>query len=185
LRRTTHVIVFHPWFEWFILLCIAFSSVLLALDDPSADFAPAWLDALEMFFLAVFLLELVLKVVSMGLIGAKGAYLRKGWNILDASIIIIGVVSAAIDPGPGRDSCEYCAALKVSLVHATPVRAHTHARMRAQVLRTFRLLRPLRLISRFEGLRLVVNAIIASVPVVIQVCCRLDTEGYVRNKKRL
>ena len=46
----------------------------------------------EYFFLAVFAIEGLLKIIAYGFVMHPGAYLRNGWNILDFSIVVIGYV---------------------------------------------------------------------------------------------
>lgn len=44
----------------------------------------------EYFFIVVFTIEAVLKIVAYGFAFHPGAYLRNGWNILDFAIVVIG-----------------------------------------------------------------------------------------------
>lgn len=88
------------------------------------------------FFLAFYTFEMTLKIFGMGFILSKGSYLRDTWNILDFFIIVIGYVSIFIS-GSG---------LNISS------------------LRALRVLRPLRTITKIEGLRLLVTALISALP---------------------
>jgi hypothetical protein len=47
------------------------------------------LESLEHFIFAFFLLEMVIKMVAMGVLGKKG-YMQDPWNRLDFVIIIVG-----------------------------------------------------------------------------------------------
>ena len=89
----------------------------------------------------------MLKIVSLGfIINGENSYLRSGWNILDFAIVIVSVVSLGGTSG--------LSALKA--------------------LRTLRVLRHLRLISRAGNLKIAINALIRSVPSVVDVlliCC--------------
>merc|ERR1719473_417595 len=73
----------------------------------------------------------------------KGAYLRDAWNILDFVIVIVSIISLAAAGVPGLKSL--------------------------RSLRTLRVLRPLRLVNRYPGLKLVVNALLASGPKILDV----------------
>ena len=86
----------------------------------------------------IFVLEMLLKVVDCGIVLHHGAYLHDPWNVLDSFIVLISVVSVT---GAGD--------LPASALKA---------------LRMFRTLRPLRLMSRNQGMRMVVNCIIGSLP---------------------
>ena len=87
-------------------------------------------------FLVLYTIEMVLKILGMGFILNKGSFLRDSWNILDFIIVTSGYVSIMMQGGG---------------VDISP-------------LRSFRVLRPLRTISGIEGLRLIVSAILASMP---------------------
>ena len=80
---------------------------------------------------------MVLKVIALGFVG-EGGYLRNSWNVLDFLIVVIGILLQATK---GNDSL---ASLKS--------------------LRTFRALRPIRMASRNEGMKIVVNALFQSIP---------------------
>ncbi|KAK3102999.1 hypothetical protein FSP39_015655 [Pinctada imbricata] len=94
----------------------------------------------EYIFLVIFTLEAIMKIIAYGFVLHSGAYLRNGWNILDFIIVIIGIVSTIMN------------AIEL---HGFDVKA----------LRAFRVLRPLRLVSRAPSLQVVLNAILrAMVP---------------------
>lgn len=44
----------------------------------------------EPYFLAIFTVECVLKIIAFGFILHKGSYLRSGWNILDFIVVVSG-----------------------------------------------------------------------------------------------
>jgi hypothetical protein len=84
----------------------------------------------------VFVLEACLKIVALGfLLNGRTSYLRSGWNILDFCIVSISLMSLF-------SSNDDYSSLKA--------------------LRTLRVLKPLRLISRNESLKIVINALIRS-----------------------
>jgi hypothetical protein len=78
---------------------------------------------------------MVLKILGKGFIFNRNAYLRDAWNIMDFMIIISGYFSIFASSSINISS-----------------------------LRVFRVLRPLRTITKIEGLRLLVNALIAALP---------------------
>eukprot|EP00968_Pinguiococcus_pyrenoidosus_P016025 scaffold1505_cov256-Pinguiococcus_pyrenoidosus.AAC.25 len=134
LRRACLRVIDHPRFESGVMVLIVLSSVALALDDPLKDTASPQQRAVyaaDLAFTALFTLELVLKVLALGVRG----YLGDVWNGLDAFVVLISLVN-------------------VSYSGAGPVKG----------LRALRALRPLRMISRFEELKLIVDALVLSVP---------------------
>ena len=131
--------VTHKRFEAFIILLIVISSILLAIDSPhikDKGFKDA-LAGLDTLFVALFTVEAAMKIVAMGAVG-QGAYFWNGWNILDFVIVIIGIVLQVAGDDP-----------KLSALKA---------------LRTFRALRPLRVASRSENMKVVVNALFLTLP---------------------
>jgi Ion transport protein len=48
------------------------------------------LDKIDIVFTATFALEAILKIIAMGFIIHKFAYLRQGWNVIDFFIAIAG-----------------------------------------------------------------------------------------------
>lgn len=132
-------VVCHRHFDNMILVVIFVSSVCLALDSPRNDPSGTLASVLIWFDIAltsIFSAELVLKVIARGLWVGDGAFLGSGWNMLDATIVVVSVMSLATSGSLGA----------------------------VKSFRTLRVLRPLRLISRNEGLKLVVNCLFSAVP---------------------
>ena len=76
------------------------------------------------------------KVVAMGFILNEGSYLRDSWNILDFIIIFSGYVGMIL-AGSG---------------------------LNLSVLRSFRVIRPLRTISSIQGLKVIVSSLMNAIP---------------------
>lgn len=91
----------------------------------------------DRFFTLTFTGELIVKVVAMGFVMHKGAYLRDAWNVLDFAVVVVGLSSFA-------DKSEGSRLLSV--------------------MRCFRVLRPLRTITVIPGMRHVVSTVVASLP---------------------
>jgi hypothetical protein len=127
-------------FDNLILACILVSSFCMALDDPRADpssTVSVFLRSLNNVFSVVFLSEMLMKQVAFGLIIGKGAYWRNSWNVLDGTVVVISIIDwAAADSGMTM----------------------------LKTLRILRAFRPLRVVSKRENLRLVVNTLFKSVP---------------------
>ena len=47
-------------------------------------------EQIEYIFLAIFTLEVILKIIAYGLCLHPNAYLRSGWNLLDFIIVVVG-----------------------------------------------------------------------------------------------
>ncbi|XP_068125554.1 voltage-dependent L-type calcium channel subunit alpha-1S [Hyperolius riggenbachi] len=141
-------------FEMIILLTIFSNCVALAIFLPmpedDTNSTNTVLEKIEYIFLFIFTIEASLKIVAYGLILHTDAYLRNGWNVLDFTIVSVGVFSVVLEqihklqgiPAPGKGSG-----------------------FNVKALRAFRVLRPLRLVSGVPSLQVVLNSIIkAMVP---------------------
>ncbi|XP_069693168.1 muscle calcium channel subunit alpha-1 isoform X2 [Periplaneta americana] len=131
-------------FEYLILLTIFANCVALAVYTPypnsDSNSTNLYLEKIENVFLAIFTVECVMKIIAYGLVAHPGAYLRNGWNLLDFTIVVIGLLSSA---------------LSNLMKEGFDVKA----------LRAFRVLRPLRLVSGVPSLQVVLNSILrAMVP---------------------
>ena len=47
-----------------------------------------WIDSFEIYFTVAFCIECVFKIISMGFIMGKGAYLKDSWNWLDFTVVV-------------------------------------------------------------------------------------------------
>lgn len=119
-----------------IFVVILWSSVMLCFEDYTLRSKPELKSLLYNFdvFFAIFFA--IEFAIKIVALGVKG-YFRIGWNWLDFLLVVIGIVSVAV-------SSEDAEALTA--------------------LRTLRALRPLRAVSRWEGMRIIVDALCQSIP---------------------
>ncbi|XP_032920179.1 sodium channel protein type 2 subunit alpha-like isoform X3 [Catharus ustulatus] len=144
LRKTCYKIVEHNWFESFIVFMILLSSGALAFEDiyiEQRKTVKILLDYADKIFTYVFILEMLLKWVAYGF----QTYFTNAWCWLDFLIVDVSLVSLV------------ATALGFSEFGAI------------KSLRTLRALRPLRALSRFEGMRVVVNALTGAIPSIMNV----------------
>jgi voltage-dependent calcium channel T type alpha-1G len=96
---------------------------------------------------------MILQAVSTGLLYGENAYFKSGWNIMDGTLVIVSLVDTFISVVFGQTSKIF------------------------DILRVFRLvraLRPLRVINRAPGLKLVVQTLLSSLkPIgnIVLICC--------------
>jgi len=140
-RQTVHKITTSKCLDGIIIPVILISCVLMAMESPGKE-PPAWMEAWDRVALALFTVEMVLRMIDLGLWRAPEAYLRTGWNCLDFFIVITGFLDIALS-----EFLEGSASL---------------AGLKA--MRLIRTLRPLRLISRAEGMKQCFNCLITSLP---------------------
>ena len=140
IRKLAYRTITAPLFDVVILSCIVLSSIMMACEAPALEDNEIFMDVVlyvDYVVTVIFVIEMCLKLIALGLMGEKSAYLTSGWNVLDGLIVTVSVLSLAL------------ANLDLEWVRA---------------LRVLRVLRPLRMISRIPELRVVVNALLASFP---------------------
>jgi hypothetical protein len=135
------------YFDIFIVFGIITSCVFLIIEPPYTDItdypdqaepeAPLvsfyTMNELSKFFTFFFLVELVCRVMGQGFLFTKHAYLKDGWNRIDAVVVMFSVI-------------ELSGILEGSSL--------------AKVVRLARALKPLRLIKRNPGMRLIIDALV-------------------------
>ncbi|XP_058513176.1 sodium channel protein type 5 subunit alpha isoform X1 [Ochotona princeps] len=144
LRKTCYRIVEHSWFETFIIFMILLSSGALAFEDIYLDerkTIKALLEYADKMFTYVFVLEMLLKWVAYGF----KKYFTNAWCWLDFLIVDVSLISLVANT--------------LGFAEMGPIKS----------LRTLRALRPLRALSRFEGMRVVVNALVGAIPSIMNV----------------
>mmetsp|Transcript_22297 Transcript_22297/g.67001 ORF Transcript_22297/g.67001 Transcript_22297/m.67001 type:complete len:1396 (-) Transcript_22297:228-4415(-) len=142
-RQWAFSVVTHKRFDDVILIFIVVSSLALAIEDPVNRDAEVneVLRYFDFVFAAIFTAEMLLKWVSLGLIGHDGAYMRSGWNNLDMFIVFSSLIAIILVESLGEAS------------EASSVR----------ILRLMRVLRPLRSVHRIPKLQMVVECLFQSV----------------------
>ncbi|XP_045692258.1 sodium channel protein type 4 subunit alpha isoform X2 [Phyllostomus hastatus] len=144
LRRACFKIVEHNWFETFIVFMILLSSGALAFEDIYIEQRPTIRTILEYtdkVFTYIFIIEMLLKWVAYGF----KVYFTNAWCWLDFLIVDVSIISLAAN---------WMGYSELGAIKS---------------LRTLRALRPLRALSRFEGMRVVVNALLGAIPSIMNV----------------
>lgn len=86
------------YFDKLVLIIIVCDSVLMAMYDysDSNEARNALFDKIGTVFSFLYLGELLVKVISIGLVLNKTAYLRDGWNVIDITVVISGIVTVFV-----------------------------------------------------------------------------------------
>lgn len=133
--------------EFAIIGLIIVSSVMLAIDNPlnnPKDMLSIVMNYMDIGITCCFALESLLKIITFGLIiNGPGSYLRATWNIVDFSVVVASIVSLSLASNENLNMIK--------------------------IFRLFRVLRPIRMISKNEGLKISLSALILSVPGIINV----------------
>ncbi|XP_074971507.1 voltage-dependent L-type calcium channel subunit alpha-1S-like isoform X2 [Phalacrocorax aristotelis] len=140
-------------FEIIILLTIFANCVALAIYLPmpedDTNVANSSLEKIEYAFLIFFAIEAMLKIIAYGFLFHTDAYLRNGWNVLDFSIVSLGLITMTLEQVNAKQGGT----------------SGGKGGFDVKALRAFRVLRPLRLVSGVPSLQVVLNSIIkAMVP---------------------
>ena len=75
------------FFEGATITVIVLNSIVLALEDPTAEQQDSFFILIDYIFLALYTLEMFLKIFGQGFLMNSGAYLRDYWNMLDFVIV--------------------------------------------------------------------------------------------------
>ena len=143
-RQVCFKVVENSKFEMAMTVIILASSGSLAIDNPLLDPQTNLVKALQVcdvIFTGMFVGELIAKVLAYGLLLGKNAYLRNGWNVLDLIVVLVSILNLS-SLGPGNF---------------------------LKSLRILRVMRPLRMVKRLPGLKVVVDALLLSFPSVADV----------------
>ncbi|KAJ0403413.1 hypothetical protein P43SY_003984 [Pythium insidiosum] len=154
-RRRVIWLVTSPLFDRVVLVLIMTNSIVLALPDLSKTNPDGTLDSADSLrnaiandadrvFTILFFIECSLKIIAMGLMGERGAYLLDPWNWIDFAVVFVGIV-AAIPRVPDVSG-----------------------------LRAFRVLRPLRFLNAVPGIKKLVTALLKSIPELLSVVAFLS-----------
>ncbi|XP_070559615.1 voltage-dependent L-type calcium channel subunit alpha-1D-like isoform X5 [Ptychodera flava] len=138
-RKFCYFICNHSYFANVVLVLILISSAMLAAEDPlNADkHRNNILNLFDYAFTAIFSVEIMLKVISYGLILHKGSFCRNTFNLLDLLVVCVSIISYPLSNYKG-----------ISAV---------------KILRVLRVLRPLRAINRAKGLKHVVQCVFVAI----------------------
>lgn len=126
---------------------IAINSLLLVLDSPSLEdeYQKKTINSLLGIISYIFIAECLVKIIAAGFVFGPTTYLKDGWNVLDFVIVVFSILTIVFEAMLDSD---------VSFIKG---------------FRSLRALRPLKVVSKNEGIKTVVNAIFQSIPSLFQV----------------
>ncbi|XP_048586351.1 sodium channel protein 1 brain isoform X2 [Nematostella vectensis] len=135
MRYKVRRLVEHKVFEGIILFLIAASSISLAFEDVYLDSKPTLKQVLQILNILFAVIFTVEMLLKWIGLGFK-TYFTNPWNILDFVIVIVSLATIF-----GNDQIAFIRSL-----------------------RTLRAFRPLRAISRFEGMKVVITSLLHAIP---------------------
>ncbi|KAM6156136.1 voltage-dependent T-type calcium channel subunit alpha-1H [Rhynchocyon petersi] len=149
-------VIAHKMFDHVVLVFIFLNCITIALERPDIDPGSTervFLSVSNYIFTGIFVAEMMVKVVALGLVSGEHAYLQSSWNVLDGLLVLVSLADIVVAMASAGGA-------KILGV--------------LRVLRLLRTLRPLRVISRAPGLKLVVETLISSLrPIgnIVLICC--------------
>ncbi|NWR24703.1 CAC1H protein, partial [Emberiza fucata] len=155
-RVTCQKVIAHKMFDHVVLVFIFLNCITIALERPDIDPLSTeriFLSVSNYIFTAIFVVEMMVKVVALGFFSGENTYLQSSWNVLDGVLVFVSIIDIIV-------SMASAGGAKILGV--------------LRVLRLLRTLRPLRVISRAPGLKLVVETLISSLrPIgnIVLICC--------------
>jgi len=126
---------------WFdkVILVIIIVNCVFLAMDNEVDFVSKYSDQIDIIFLVIYTIEMLLKIIAMGFFMRPHSYLRDYWNILDFMVVIFGWIAL--------------------ILNANDISS----------IRVIRILRPLRTINSIPGMSGLVQTILNSVPILIDI----------------
>ncbi|XP_069544532.1 LOW QUALITY PROTEIN: voltage-dependent T-type calcium channel subunit alpha-1I-like [Brachyistius frenatus] len=146
----------HRVFDPVILLFILMNCVTIAMERPGINlnsWERAFISMSSTVFTVIFLMEMLIKVLALGLFVGPQSYCRSPWNIMDGMLVVLSLIHITIRLTTGDEN---------------------HMLGILKILRLLRTFRPLRVIKRAPKLKLAVEALMASMrPMgnITLICC--------------
>eukprot|EP00112_Aurelia_sp_Birch-Aquarium-sp1_P010828 Seg2299.5 transcript_id=Seg2299.5/GoldUCD/mRNA.D3Y31 product="Cation channel sperm-associated protein 2" protein_id=Seg2299.5/GoldUCD/D3Y31 len=169
--RTKHTIPLGPWAKLvvenkrvknFMLILIILDSIVLGIqaeisetNHSSHQYLKIFLDIFDYLSLLMFILEILLKWVD-----GFFQFWKNGWNVFDFFVTVMSLVPELIEVAAPQDS-------------------DTKLKIVARNLRTFRILRSLKVVSRFAQLRIIVLTMLKALKSMAFILMLLATLLYI------
>jgi len=155
-------------FEGVILSLIIVSSITLVIDNPLSDPDSSEImlvGYLDNCFTILFTIEMMIKIVAMGFVFQSSTlkqrgfepYIKNPWNMLDFIVVVSSLFDFII-------TLQTQFSIKTADDDPDANKATAQSLQSLKALRALRALRPLRMISRNKGMKLIVNALLSSLP---------------------
>ena len=136
------------FFDNFTTAVILVNSVMMMWNNPTDTNPDPIFEQAESVFLVLYTGEMILKILGMGFIFGKTAYLKDSFNILDFIIVLSSLAALGDEPPAATSAAGDDEDPGFSMAS----------------LRAFRVLRPLRTVSSVKGLKVLMVALISALP---------------------
>lgn len=94
IQKLISIVVFDPFTELFIILCILINTLFMALDSDDVDpHVRGILEKGNYFFTTTFAIEASMKIMAL----SPKFYFREGWNVFDAIIVALSLLELCLE----------------------------------------------------------------------------------------
>jgi hypothetical protein len=131
-------IVTHNLFGAVSLLVIFLNSITLAYEDPIHGQQVEFFKYIEAYFIWIYTIEVILKIIAFGFYFGENAFIKNSWNFLD----LIIVVTSWLPTGEGSNET-------------------------LQSMRSLRVLRPLKTVSKSKSLQVILHSLSNSISLLL------------------
>uniref|UniRef100_G1PH91 Ion transport domain-containing protein n=1 Tax=Myotis lucifugus TaxID=59463 RepID=G1PH91_MYOLU len=98
-RASCQKIIAHKMFDHVVLVFIFLNCITIALERPDIDPGSTervFLNVSNYIFTAIFVAEMTVKVVALGLVSGEHAYPQSSWNVLDGLLVLVSLVDIIV-----------------------------------------------------------------------------------------
>uniref|UniRef100_A0A452RC35 Calcium voltage-gated channel subunit alpha1 H n=1 Tax=Ursus americanus TaxID=9643 RepID=A0A452RC35_URSAM len=98
-RVSCRKVIAHKMFDHVVLVFIFLNCITIALERPDIDPGSTervFLSVSNYIFTAIFVAEMMVKVVALGLVSGDHAYLQSSWNVLDGLLVLVSLVDIVV-----------------------------------------------------------------------------------------
>ncbi|KAI0983921.1 hypothetical protein GJ496_006977 [Pomphorhynchus laevis] len=153
IRIFCHYVVNLHHFDLFIIMIISASSIALAAEDPVYDDSRRnkILNYFDHAFTGIFTIEMIFKIIDIGVILHPGSYCRDIWNVIDGIVVVCALSAIGFRFSPKGETA---AGKSLNTIKS---------------LRVLRVLRPLKTINKVPKLKAVFDCVVIALRKVITI----------------
>jgi hypothetical protein len=97
-----HKIISTKIFDDISIFVILMNSLVMMTEDPADSDPPEYYAVIDNIFLGLYSVEMILKILGLGLVFGEHAYLKNSWNILDFVIVLSGYITLVTELQKGE-----------------------------------------------------------------------------------
>uniref|UniRef100_A0A7M4FBN8 Calcium voltage-gated channel subunit alpha1 H n=1 Tax=Crocodylus porosus TaxID=8502 RepID=A0A7M4FBN8_CROPO len=98
-RAMCQKVIAHKMFDHVVLVFIFLNCITIALERPDIDphsTERIFLSVSNYIFTAIFVAEMMVKVVALGFFSGENTYLQSSWNVLDGVLVFVSIIDIIV-----------------------------------------------------------------------------------------